>query len=133
MVRESSGSNASSEEPIEIPPPRPKRKPMHPYPRKLADNCKKGMLVYEQPIGPMSPTLSTISERDDQSPTSVLSVIGSDTLGTMDSNPSPEDKGSPPPFLLKDGSVKNEQVPLVLTYLSLLIITIFPNGNDSNS
>ncbi|XP_021888061.1 protein REVEILLE 1-like [Carica papaya] len=34
VVRETSGSNTSSVEPIEIPPPRPKRKPMHPYPRR---------------------------------------------------------------------------------------------------
>uniref|UniRef100_A0A251V529 Putative myb domain, plant, Homeodomain-like protein n=1 Tax=Helianthus annuus TaxID=4232 RepID=A0A251V529_HELAN len=35
VVRESTSGDASEVKPIEIPPPRPKRKPMHPYPRKL--------------------------------------------------------------------------------------------------
>lgn len=132
VVRESSGSNTSSVEPIEIPPPRPKRKPMHPYPRKMADSFKKQTLVPELPIRSASPNLS-VSELENQSPTSVLSAIGSDTLYSSNSNPpngslspvssnpggslpfesslSVEDHGSPS-ALVTDGLVRDEQSPM---------------------
>ncbi|GJZ35272.1 protein REVEILLE 1-like protein isoform X2 [Tanacetum coccineum] len=42
VVRESTSGNACEVKPIEIPPPRPKRKPMHPYPRKLSAPVKMG-------------------------------------------------------------------------------------------
>ncbi|GJT17182.1 transcription factor, MADS-box [Tanacetum coccineum] len=42
VVRESTSGNACEVKPIEIPPPRPKRKPMHPYPRKLSAPVKTG-------------------------------------------------------------------------------------------
>ncbi|XP_035843873.1 protein REVEILLE 1-like [Helianthus annuus] len=42
VVRESTSGDASEVKPIEIPPPRPKRKPMHPYPRKLSAPLKMG-------------------------------------------------------------------------------------------
>lgn len=85
VVRETSGSNTSSVEPIEIPPPRPKRKPMHPYPRKLAHLTIKQNSNPEQTRRSSSPNLS-ISEQDNQSPTSVLSAVGSDALGSTDSD-----------------------------------------------
>nr|DAD32464.1 TPA_asm: hypothetical protein HUJ06_011315 [Nelumbo nucifera] len=85
VVRESTGSNASSVKPIEIPPPRPKRKPMHPYPRKLVHSLQKGISVPEQPERSRSPNLST-SEAN-QSPKSVLSTVVSDTIGSVASNP----------------------------------------------
>lgn len=56
---------------IEIPPPRPKRKPMHPYPRKLVSPLKTGISIPEN-----SPTTS---EMENQSPTSVLCSPGSDS------------------------------------------------------
>ncbi|XP_057971358.1 protein LATE ELONGATED HYPOCOTYL [Malania oleifera] len=135
VVRESSGSNASSVEPIEIPPPRPKRKPVHPYPRKLVHPLKKGISVSELPARSASPNLS-ISEQEHQSPTSVLSAVGSDTLGSADSNSpnrgaspvssvahvnpsslllsepnsSPEENGSPSSVPEAAGSVPEDQV-----------------------
>ncbi|PSS36626.1 Protein REVEILLE like [Actinidia chinensis var. chinensis] len=93
VVRESSTSDADSLKPIEIPPPRPKRKPMHPYPRKLLASLKTGPPVPEQLRRSTSTNLSD-SEQDNQSPTSVLSAIGSETLGTTDSN-SPNGSLSP--------------------------------------
>ncbi|XP_043695923.1 protein REVEILLE 1-like [Telopea speciosissima] len=85
VVRESSGNNAVSVKPIEIPPPRPKRKPMHPYPRKLVASVKKGNSVPEQQERSPSPNLS-VTERVNQSPMSVLSAVGSDTTGSSSSN-----------------------------------------------
>ncbi|KAJ6684114.1 hypothetical protein OIU85_007771 [Salix viminalis] len=82
-VRESGGSNTSSVEPIEIPPPRPKRKPMHPYPRKMAHPLERELLILENPLRSSSPIFS-ISEKENQSPTSVLSAVGSDALGSTD-------------------------------------------------
>ncbi|XP_059640231.1 protein REVEILLE 1-like isoform X2 [Cornus florida] len=82
LVRESSNDAVNS---IEIPPPRPKRKPMHPYPRKSVPPVKIGTLFPDQVRSSASPNLS-ISDQENQSPTSVLSTIGSDTLGTTESN-----------------------------------------------
>ncbi|KAJ6290886.1 hypothetical protein OIU78_026602 [Salix suchowensis] len=73
VVRESGGSNTSAVEPIEIPPPRPKRKPMHPYPRKMAHSLERELLILENPLRSSSPNFS-ISEKENQSPTSVLSA-----------------------------------------------------------
>ncbi|KAG5534382.1 hypothetical protein RHGRI_022493 [Rhododendron griersonianum] len=85
VVRESSASDAALLNPVEIPPPRPKRKPTHPYPRKLVAALKIGTSTAEQLRRSTSPTLS-ICERENQSPTSVLSSTGSEILGTSDSN-----------------------------------------------
>ncbi|KAF3438171.1 hypothetical protein FNV43_RR20927 [Rhamnella rubrinervis] len=54
VVRGSSGSSEASMKSIEIPPPRPKRKPMHPYPRKSVDFLK-GASVSNQPERSSSP------------------------------------------------------------------------------
>ncbi|XP_042504643.1 protein CCA1-like [Macadamia integrifolia] len=93
VFRESSGSNTGSVKPIEIPPPRPKRKPMHPYPRKLAVSVKKGNSDLEQQEMSPSSNLS-VTELINQSPMSVLSAVGSDTTGSSSSN-SPDGCGSP--------------------------------------
>ncbi|KAF2314751.1 hypothetical protein GH714_033441 [Hevea brasiliensis] len=85
VVREASGNNTSTLEPIEIPPPRPKRKPMHPYPRKMVHPLNNESSIPEQPLRSSSPNYS-ISEQENQSPTSVLSAVGSDALGSIDSN-----------------------------------------------
>uniref|UniRef100_A0A6N2LL27 Uncharacterized protein n=1 Tax=Salix viminalis TaxID=40686 RepID=A0A6N2LL27_SALVM len=81
VVWESSGSNESSLKPIEIPPPRPKRKPTHPYPRKSV-NIRKGTPTSSQMDRSPSPN-SSASEKENPSPTSVLSALTSDTLGTV--------------------------------------------------
>ncbi|XP_010450482.1 PREDICTED: protein REVEILLE 2-like [Camelina sativa] len=70
-----------SSETIEIPPPRPKRKPMHPYPRKLVIPDAKEM-VY----GDLTGANKLVQDDDDRSPTSVLSAHGSDRLGSIGSN-----------------------------------------------
>ncbi|XP_077246975.1 protein REVEILLE 1-like isoform X2 [Tasmannia lanceolata] len=71
---------------IEIPPPRPKRKPMHPYPRKSVHSFPKGISAPEQLERSPSP-IPSVSEPDNRSPTSVLSAVGSDTMGSTVSNP----------------------------------------------
>ncbi|CAK7327915.1 unnamed protein product [Dovyalis caffra] len=75
VVRESIGSNESSLKPIEIPPPRPKRKPMHPYPRKPVDILEATLSSCQLERSP-SPN-SSASEKENRSPTSVLSALGS--------------------------------------------------------
>lgn len=85
VARDSDGCNTSLADPINIPPPRPKRKPMRPYPRKLVQLIHtETSILKEQPTRSASPNLD--SEHENQSPTSVLSLIGSDTMGSIDSN-----------------------------------------------
>ena len=82
VVREPGASNA-----IEIPPPRPKRKPLHPYPRKCADSTT----MANPPMGePKNAPISSSSGSDQEngSPVSVLSAMQSDAFGSSVSNPS---------------------------------------------
>ncbi|KAE8021909.1 hypothetical protein FH972_007756 [Carpinus fangiana] len=107
---------------------------MHPYPRKLVIPPRE-ISATEQPIRSASPNFSVL-ERDNQSPTSVLSAIGSDTVGCTDSdtpsgslspvssaaavqsgglvpsepNQSTERSASPSPALTTIGSISDEQL-----------------------
>ena len=83
MVRGSTGSVEGSMEPIEIPPPRPKKKPMHPYPRKSVDSLN--ISVLKQSERSLSPNFVPI-DKGVKSPTSVLSSHGSDALGSAASD-----------------------------------------------
>lgn len=90
VVRESS-SNSSPLKSVEIPPPRPKRKPMHPYPRKLVHPSTKGVQAPKQPERSPSP-ISSNYEQENGSPKSVLSSVGSDgstILSLSNGYPSP--------------------------------------------
>ncbi|XP_039032154.1 protein REVEILLE 7-like [Hibiscus syriacus] len=79
VVRESNGGFEGSIEPIEIPPPRPKRKPVHPYPRKSVDSLK-GKSPSIRPERSPSPN-QFFKENDNKSPTSVLfDAMGSSSL-----------------------------------------------------
>ncbi|KAE8712468.1 Protein REVEILLE 2 [Hibiscus syriacus] len=78
VARESNGGFESSNKPIEIPPPRPKRKPMHPYPRKSVVSLK-GISPSSQPERSPSPF---VSEQDNKSPSSVLSAFVFDAMGS---------------------------------------------------
>ncbi|XP_019431388.1 PREDICTED: protein REVEILLE 7-like isoform X2 [Lupinus angustifolius] len=78
IVRESDGNAETSKQPIDIPPPRPKRKPLHPYPRKSVNSSKEHFIPSESGISPPSNLL--IAEKVTQSPTSVLSAFGSDAF-----------------------------------------------------
>ncbi|KAG8378635.1 hypothetical protein BUALT_Bualt07G0005900 [Buddleja alternifolia] len=66
--------------PVEIPPPRPKKKPLHPYPRKIVDSSNAEIMVSQEVE---KPTDIPVVERENGSPTSVLSTIGSDNLESM--------------------------------------------------
>ncbi|XP_068645370.1 protein REVEILLE 1-like [Aristolochia californica] len=84
VTQESGDGNSGSVKAIEIPPPRPKRKPMHPYPRKMVHSSStKCISVSEHAERSSSPLLS---EQENGSPTSVLSAVGSDTMGFTVSN-----------------------------------------------
>jgi hypothetical protein len=89
VVREPGASNV-----IEIPPPRPKRKPLHPYPRKCADSST----MANPKLSPVSP--SSGSDQENGSPVSVLSAVQSDAFGSSVSNPS---TGCTSPVSSEDG------------------------------
>lgn len=89
----------SSVKPIEIPPPRPKRKPVHPYPRKLVSPLKAGILIPEKLEG--SASLSTPMQ-ENLSPTSVLSVVGSDQSDSFMPNGSSASPVSSAPKLMSE-------------------------------
>ncbi|XP_074296292.1 protein REVEILLE 1-like isoform X1 [Silene latifolia] len=131
VVRETSNSNTSSTEPIEIPPPRPKRKPSHPYPRKLVLPAKK-----ENPMDPLEKSVSlnsSIYEERNQSPTSVLSAVASDTLATEDSgtpNGSRSPISSAADLVPSDDTSKDDvQVPASVANESISAkkLDLFPN------
>ncbi|KAL8166698.1 hypothetical protein V2J09_008197 [Rumex salicifolius] len=82
----------SSIKPTEIPPPRPKKKPIHPYPRKHVIPVKIDLPLQEQSTRSASPNSSL--DQENQSPTTVLCVVVSDTVGS--SNSSSRDGSSSP-------------------------------------
>ncbi|KAL4018357.1 hypothetical protein IC575_021952 [Cucumis melo] len=91
VTRNSNGCSTTSVGCIEIPPPRPKRKPAHPYPRKEVPQSRKASPISEQTRS-LSPQLS---EKECPSPTSiVVAGNGSDTLMFTDSRIH-HDSGSP--------------------------------------
>ncbi|XP_028800586.1 uncharacterized protein LOC114755864 isoform X2 [Neltuma alba] len=93
VLRDPCGNSTESMESIEIPPPRPKRKPMHPYPRKLVELPNKEASIPKQLM--MSNSLKSLDfDQENQSPKSVLSAVGSDTLGSSDSD-TPNGSSSP--------------------------------------
>jgi len=96
VVRVSASDNLGEAKSIEIPPPRPKRKPLHPYPRKLGNS--PSIPAMERQEWCLTPELSVPehdtqleskmsgNEQDDLSPTSVLSAVGSDTCASSASD-----------------------------------------------
>ncbi|XWS50931.1 hypothetical protein CRYUN_Cryun12cG0133300 [Craigia yunnanensis] len=80
VVRESNGGFEGSIKPVEIPPPRPKRKPIHPYPRKSVDSLN-GISPSSQSERSPSPN-QFVREQDNKSPISVLSAFASDAIGS---------------------------------------------------
>lgn len=92
VAKDSAGGGAGTVEPIKIPPPRPKRKPVHPYPRKLGHSLQK-VLACSVPVERSLSPMSFVSGQENGSPTSILSVVGSPALHLI--NPcttySPED------------------------------------------
>ncbi|GJM86451.1 hypothetical protein PR202_ga02312 [Eleusine coracana subsp. coracana] len=107
VVRESSGSNSGSA--IQIPPPRPKRKPAHPYPRKVEAAAKKHAL--KQLEKPLAPLTQSLREQDDGSPTSVLTaaqtVLGADAHRGVFSNTSSGGSRSPAPSVAGSDELGN--------------------------
>lgn len=67
VERESDNGDSGTGKPLKIPPPRPKRKPMLPYPRKLSSAVTSATAAHEKPVA-LSPPGEAY-----ESPTSVLS------------------------------------------------------------
>ncbi|XVE55003.1 hypothetical protein DITRI_Ditri03aG0126200 [Diplodiscus trichospermus] len=78
VIRESNVGFEGSSKPVEIPPPRPKKRPIHPYPRKSVDSLK-GISPSSQPESFPSSN-KFVREQDNKSPTSVLSAFASDAM-----------------------------------------------------
>ncbi|KAK7333036.1 hypothetical protein VNO80_29796 [Phaseolus coccineus] len=93
VLRDPTGSVTNTMDSIEIPPPRPKRKPMHPYPRKLVETPNKETSIPEQ-LTKSSSLKSSDFDQENQSPKSVLSGAGSDSLSSSDSD-TPNESLSP--------------------------------------
>lgn len=86
VLRDTSASITNTKESIEIPPPRPKRKPMHPYPRKLVEMVgSKEISIPKKAMNSNSLKTSDFDQAN-QSPKSVLSTLGSEILGSSDSD-----------------------------------------------
>jgi hypothetical protein len=86
VTRESSGDgNGAAVAPqIRIPPPRPKRKPTHPYPRKLGNSPGNDAPSLKQLDKPQLQVLPSWYEQEKGSPKSVLTraQVGSEALAT---------------------------------------------------
>ncbi|XP_062185854.1 uncharacterized protein LOC133889345 isoform X2 [Phragmites australis] len=91
VIRESSGDSngADAAAPIHFPPPRPKRKPAHPYPRKLGNSPGKDVPAFKQLEKPQL-QIQSLCEQENCSPESVLTTarIGPEILAS-DSSGSP--------------------------------------------
>ncbi|CAL5202784.1 unnamed protein product [Lathyrus oleraceus] len=86
VLRDKSESITNTKESIKIPPPRPKRKPMHPYPRKRAETAgSKEISVAKKEVNCNSLRTSDF-DQENQSPKSVLPTPGCESLGSSDSD-----------------------------------------------
>lgn len=79
VARDANDNGVGDMKPIEIPPPRPKRKPTRPYPRKEVLSSNKEILALGKLERSSSPLFS-FSEQENRSPTSVLSAVGSELI-----------------------------------------------------
>ncbi|XP_020574844.1 protein REVEILLE 1-like [Phalaenopsis equestris] len=84
MARGANDNQTSNIKPVEIPPPRPKKKPTHPYPRKQVLSSPVEVPVLGRLERTLSPILS-ISEQD-KSLSSPQSVVGSESINPFFSN-----------------------------------------------
>ncbi|KAI0513868.1 hypothetical protein KFK09_009900 [Dendrobium nobile] len=84
MAREANDNGTGKMKPIEIPPPRPKKKPTRPYPRKQVLSSTKEIPILGK-LERCSSSVFSVSEQDG-SPTSVLSVVGSESIDAFLSN-----------------------------------------------
>lgn len=110
---------------IAIPPPRPKRKPLHPYPRKLGNSPSKGPPILEQPEW-SSLSIPSVIELESSSPVSVLSAVGSDTIGSTCSNP-PHGCTSP-----ESSAARSDPVGTLLTEQENGCLSPAPSVEDEN-
>ncbi|KAJ3682009.1 hypothetical protein LUZ60_014582 [Juncus effusus] len=123
---------------IEIPPPRPKRKPSHPYPRKLGNQPKLDITKLNNKSENSFPQISQVIEKRTSSPTSVLS---SENLDSNSKSPieSEESGNQSPTAMSADENVCNnaeipimeeEQAPSIKLFGKTVVLT---ESNKSNS
>ncbi|KAL5076941.1 hypothetical protein RYX36_015925 [Vicia faba] len=86
VLRDKSECITNTKESIKIPPPRSKRKPLHPYPRKQPETAdSKEISVPKKEMNSNSPEASDF-DRENQSPKSVLPTPDCESLGSSDSD-----------------------------------------------
>ncbi|WJX31079.1 hypothetical protein P8452_19550 [Trifolium repens] len=86
VLRDKSEYTTKTKGSIEIPPPRPKRKPAHPYPRKLVERTgSEGISILKKAMDSISLKTSDF-DQENQSPKSIISIPGSESLGSFDSD-----------------------------------------------
>lgn len=76
VMKEGSGKKEKENVPIEIPPPRPKRKPLHPYPRKFVPTPNKSSTLCLSFHEVRKSTNLKTMESESHSPSSVLASEG---------------------------------------------------------
>lgn len=78
VIRESSGDNNNNSvgapPQLQIPPPRPKRRPTHPYPRKLGNSVGKDASAAIKQLRKPQLQAQSLSEQENCSPKSVLTT-----------------------------------------------------------
>lgn len=78
VIRESSGDNSNNSvgapPQLQIPPPRPKRRPTHPYPRKLGNSVGKDASAAIKQLRKPQWQAQSLSEQENCSPKSVLTT-----------------------------------------------------------
>jgi hypothetical protein len=90
VARESPNNGTS----IEIPPPRPKRRPMHPYPRKFGNQKNEYPTTTSKKLEKPPLQASSVTEEGTGSPFSVLSSIGSENSNQIVCRSPTESSGS---------------------------------------
>uniref|UniRef100_A0A7N0V9Y4 Uncharacterized protein n=2 Tax=Kalanchoe fedtschenkoi TaxID=63787 RepID=A0A7N0V9Y4_KALFE len=138
VTKESASSGEAPTEAIDIPPPRPKRKPLHPYPRKFVEapnKTRQGPSLKENG----SSTISKNLETGALSPTSVLSpevahISTSHAKAQGSGSVSATSSGSHSSSVLeKSNPIKNNSTPIKEKDLLRTLNLSGPSSHDSTS
>lgn len=150
VIRESSGDNNNNSvgapPQLQIPPPRPKRRPTHPYPRKLGNSVGKDASAAIKQLRKPQWQAQSLSEQENCSPKSVLTTaqmcseaLPAEGSGSPASSVHMEDKCLTPNTSVGESSV---QVALstvlnIHSYLKSICSSILNNsrwhGTEKNS
>ncbi|XP_047956309.1 protein REVEILLE 2-like [Salvia hispanica] len=129
VTRDSSVDAEGTSDPIAIPPPRPKKKPLHPYPRKNVDRASTEVSAsHQQEV--MNDDVF-VAKRENYSPTSVLSAIGSDILESSSVADVHKSRLSPASCATDAFSDNEEERGIRLPMKPSMKFELFPKETDS--